>query len=143
MKQQAWDRFANKFNIDSKGCWIWTGAKMYSGYGRFSFLGKNVLAHRFAYEHTKGTISEGLSLDHLCRNRACVNPSHLEPVSQKENISRGLSGKYNSDKLFCPKGHRYDSENTYIYPQGRRACKICIRESGRKHDRTKRKRRKA
>jgi hypothetical protein len=70
-------------------CWVWTGCRIYSGYGRLSVAGKLVLAHRYAYELLRQPIPAGLTLDHLCRNRACINPEHLEPVSVAENTRRG------------------------------------------------------
>ncbi len=78
---------------EGAGCWIWIGAKR-GGYGRFKVAGqKSVTAHRASYELHVGPIPEGMQLDHLCRNPACVNPSHLEPVSAAENVRRGDAGK--------------------------------------------------
>lgn len=70
-------------------CWIWTGSTIRSGYGRLMYRGEQVLAHRRYYEHHVGPIPEGLTIDHLCRVRACVNPDHLEPVTNAENVRRG------------------------------------------------------
>jgi hypothetical protein len=91
-----------------------------------------VQAHRFAYELLVGPIPEGLELDHLCRNHACVNPAHLEPVIHVENIRRGdtdAQGRCNRDKTHCPAGHPLDEANTYHNPHGWRACRTCNRES--------------
>lgn len=74
-------------------------------------------------------IPNGLELDHLCRNRACVNPYHLDPVSHAENMRRGVAGLKQREKTHCPVGHEYTAENTYIHPQnGSRNCKACQRE---------------
>lgn len=121
---------------DDNGCWGWTGYRNRLGYGVFSLLNpptaslrKNALAHRFVYETLVGPIPDGLVLDHLCRNRACVNPAHLEPVSGGENVRRGG----NSLKTHCHLGHEYTPENTYYRPDrpGRR-CRECIRICGRR-----------
>lgn len=70
------------------GCWQWTGTLMWTGYGQIGRQGRNVAAHRAMWEHVRGPIPEGMQLDHLCHNRRCVNPAHLEPVSAAENGKR-------------------------------------------------------
>lgn len=113
-------------------CWLWTAATSRGGYGYFG-LGtlaegnrRVVPAHRVAYELTIGPIPESLELDHLCRNRRCVNPVHLEPVTRKENNRRGTSlPAENGRKTHCPNGHPYDLLNTHIGPDGKRYCRAC------------------
>ena len=124
------DRFWSKVDVGHPlGCWEWTAAKTANGYGNFGVEGKFRSAHRFAYELLIGPISEGLHLDHLCRVRNCVNPDHLEPVTNLENIYRGYGAARNRLKTHCPKGHEYNEENTYIDPRGWRNCRICKKSS--------------
>ena len=82
-------------------------------------------AHRVAYGYLVGDIADGLTLDHLCRNRRCINPAHLEPVSAAENTRRGI--RWQLAKTHCPQGHPYAGENLITYPDGsRRACRACV-----------------
>jgi hypothetical protein len=132
--ESAIQRFFSKIRIEG-GCWAWTGALDRKGYARFrDSRGKKVFVHRFSYEKYVGQISEGMTIDHLCRNRACCNPGHLEMVTNTENIRRGTQGQYQTAKTHCPKGHEYSPENTYISPKGGRFCRICKREIGRRCD---------
>ena len=85
--------------------------------------GAYLQAHRVVYEALVGPIPDGLWIDHLCRNRSCVNPDHLEPVTPKENIRRGVKSKRNWTA--CPKGHTYTPDNTYWRPTGQRRCRDC------------------
>lgn len=111
------------------GCWNWTGKIAHNGYG----VGRNdVRSHRFAYEMLVGPIPEGLCIDHLCRNKACCNPEHLEVVTLGENVLRGNSiPARNARKTHCKHGHEFTPENTYIYKRKRhpfetmRMCMIC------------------
>lgn len=110
-------------------CWRWTGRPSNNGgYAYFSLNGTLFVAHRVAYTSLVGMIPKGLQLDHLCRNRICVNPTHLEPVTHRENIMRGFGwGAENARKDVCPRGHPYN----IVDPDGRRRCLECLRASGR------------
>ena len=113
------------------GCWIYVGARTKKGYGNYSIKHVDYRAHRVAYEHLVGPILEE-TLDHLCRNRACVNPGHLEPCSVKENTMRGRGAPaVNSRKTACPRGHPLSGENLRFSRRGDgrlfRQCVECIR----------------
>ena len=118
-------RFWRHVVEQSDGCWNWTATRSASGYGRVQMDGRLAYAHRVAYEALVDVIPLGMSLDHLCRTRYCVNPSHLEVVTTAENNLRGLgwSGR-NARKTHCPQGHPYGR----VSADGRRRCRICIRE---------------
>jgi hypothetical protein len=108
-------------------CWIWTSRKNAGGYGIFYVNGRGMPAHRYSYELVAGPIPDGLHLDHLCRNRCCVNPAHLEPVTCAINVHRGFGpAALNALAEHCPQGHQYDEANTYHY-KGRRYCRACLR----------------
>ena len=115
----------------SEECHPWIGYVAEHGYGYVRIGGRGgpaVLAHRAVYELKVGQIPPGLTLDHLCRNRSCVNPDHLEPVTNRENILRGNGASArNVRKTHCTKGHEYSEENTAIYG-GKRVCKQCNRD---------------
>ena len=121
-------------------CWVWTAYRNPNGYGKFRLggHGKKVLAHRYAYELLVRPIPEGLTLDHLCRVRSCVNPSHLEPVTRGENVLRGEGlAAIHARQTHCAHGHAFDEANTYhepMYPRVR-CCRTChrLRESARYH----------
>ena len=128
------ERFKS-FIIKTGNCWEWTGTIQPNGYGQFTNNNKKIMAHRFAYELWVETIPEGLVIDHICKNHSCVNPDHLEAVTQKENCLRGDGGKHGnhikgknhpeSQKTHCPQGHEYTGNNLYIDPKGHRYCISC------------------
>lgn len=115
------------------GCLLWLGSTTRLGYGMMSVHSVNRTVHRLAYELAKGPIPEGMVLDHLCRVRCCINPDHLEAVTQKENVMRGdCPTAINARKTHCKRGHALDEVNTYYYPRSR-ACRQCIKEQGRNY----------
>lgn len=107
-------------------CWIYTGAKRPNGYGIISVQSRPRSTHRLVYELVKGPIPVGLQIDHLCRNRACMRPDHLEAVDCRTNLLRGdtLAAK-NAAKTHCNWGHEFTAENTYICRDGSRECRAC------------------
>lgn len=115
------------FNKDT-GCIEWTGATNGHGYGRICGVdGKKFKpAHRYIYEKLYGELDKNLHIDHLCRNKKCVNPEHLEPVSLVENVMRGTSfTAQNARKSECKRGHEFNIYNTHFDPRGNRCCKLC------------------
>ena len=126
--------YVDKTNIG--GCWEWIGALGAGGYGLYH-IGNGqrtfpsiAVAHRIAYFLMRGSLPVDLTLDHLCRNRKCVNPDHLEPTSNRENILRGVGATaINAKKQTCPKGHLYTGDNLYVRPPGFRVCRECQRRA--------------
>lgn len=113
-------------------CWEWPGVVNSAGYGVMQVNGKSKRAHRELYERVIGPIPKGMVLDHLCRNRKCANPWHLEPVSLEENILRGTGlPAENARKTHCIRGHEFTSENTRILRGAERECRECAREATR------------
>jgi hypothetical protein len=120
--------FAKVGGPDDNGCWPWLAAKKW-GYGCFALDGGRiqVRAHRYSYEVLVGPIPDGLTIDHLCRNRGCVNPSHLEPVTMGINVLRGEGpSAKNARATHCSRGHPYDEKNTYRRKDGGRDCRRCM-----------------
>lgn len=114
----------------TSGCWLWTGSKAGGGYGQMWYMGRMVYVHRVAYEIYVAEIPEGLTIDHLCHTRNCVNPDHLEAVSFRENVLRGNGPTaINARKTHCKNGHEFTPENTFISRKaGRdpsRGCRKC------------------
>ncbi|MGA8330420.1 MAG: hypothetical protein WB777_14120 [Mycobacterium sp.] len=131
-------RIAEAIRIEGD-CWIWTKSLSRYGYGRISMGNLSRLAHRMTYEFLVGPIPDGLPLDHQCHNRdttcpgglkcrhrRCVNPAHLEPVTQAVNLARSVHA--NTKKTHCMRGHEFNKKNTYLRPRGGRACRVCLRD---------------
>lgn len=126
------------------GCWIWQRTKSADGYGTLCLWTprnkpkRSTKAHRLAYEEFVGPIPDGLQIDHLCRNRACICPDHMEPVTQQENVMRGdakfVSKRLALQRTHCKNGHEYTAENTAIYQNNHgRRCRECNRMQCRKY----------
>jgi hypothetical protein len=124
------DRFWTR--VDRKGdddCWPWVGARNQKGYGVFEIQGRRTVVHRFSYELVNGPIPSKLVIDHLCRNTSCVNPAHLEAVTNRENILRGIGPSARAARAtHCPKGHPYSGANLYVAARGDRQCRTCIQK---------------
>lgn len=126
-----------KIPRDPNACWNWQGDLIHNGYGRIYFNKNKILAHRFVYEYLIDEIPKGLELDHLCRNKRCVNPYHLEPVTHKENCERGNVNQH-KEKKYCKNGHPFNPENTrFDKNRNERVCKICHKERQREHKKRK------
>lgn len=123
------DRFKAKAKVVASGCHLWTGSKTPAGYAQFRVDGRTHYAHRWIWAQVYGPIPDGLTIDHLCRHRRCVNPEHMELVTQRENVLRGHTiPARHAEKTACLRGHPFDAENTYIAPKsGQRQCRICNR----------------
>lgn len=119
-------RFLSKCDRNTQnGCWQWLGGICVDGYARWCTRSKSQVAHKWLFERLVSPVPFNKVLDHLCRNRSCVNPQHLECVSQKVNVLRGVGvAAQNAAKTLCPKGHEFDVLNY----QGRRQCLVCRRE---------------
>lgn len=127
----AIDRVLARTVTMPSGCWETDLSKTSKGYARIRVSATvRTDAHRVVYEATYGPITAGLVIDHLCRNRGCVNPQHMEAVSSRENTLRGegLSAQ-NARKTHCPRNHEYTAENTYLVPgKNKRMCRTCMKE---------------
>lgn len=139
-------RFWAKVDKSADGCWRWTGCTQKPGYGRFRGDGETVYAHRYSFELHKGAIPARFVIDHVCRNPGCVNPDHLEAVTNRENTMRGTApakarvsikiarlARVASMRaiVHCPQGHAYDKANTRYRQDGRRRCAECYRQRAR------------
>ena len=122
--------------LDPGSCWNWTGQLSQHGYGRARFEGKRWYVHRYVYEKLVGPVPEGKEPDHLCRNRTCANPNHLEMVTHRENVLRGVGPTaQNVKKTHCVQGHPFDEANVIVRSLGWRGCRICQRAARLKSDR--------
>ncbi len=122
MVEEALERILRRIRQTASGCWEWTGQLQNRGYGVFSFRGRPWLVHRWTYIHLVGPIPDGKEIDHLCRNRACCNPAHMEPVTRRENCLRGARS---GPRSRCRRGHRLVAGNVYVGRRGTRLCKTC------------------
>ena len=123
------------------GCWRWVGPRGTTHgltYGQAKYYGedgkaRSIGAHRLAWMLLRGPIPDGLQIDHLCRFTMCVNPDHLEPVTARENILRGVgTAALNAVKTHCIRGHEFTAENTLNNGPGKRACRECVNTNARR-----------
>ena len=124
-------RFTDKFVFgDADDCWLWTGAKNASGYGVFRIGEKQYRAHRVAVRAAGYSVPTNGVIDHICRNRACVNPAHLRTVDRLTNVHENSEAlaHLNAQKTHCPKGHAYSGDNLVVRASGRRRCRQCTIE---------------
>ncbi|MBL7487050.1 HNH endonuclease [Frankia sp. AgW1.1] len=131
-------------------CWVWTGTIDSHGYGVVTIQGRQHRLHRLVYEAVNGPMprknADGKRIvsDHLCRNRPCANPDHIEPVTDAVNVMRGVSfAPANAEKTHCSRGHEYTPENTAADHKGHRVCRKCRRGRGREQDARRRAKRRA
>lgn len=128
------DRFWSKATPEpNSGCWLWTGAHVWNEYGVIRVDRKAVYAHRYSYETLVGKVGDGLQLDHHCRTRSCVNPQHLEPVTQRENLRRGDRGMEWGTETHCRYGHEYTVDNAAPRRDRKngKTCRECNRNKAR------------
>ena len=134
------ERILRSVTKSDDGCWVWRLSQDRDGYGRIMVKPRLLMAHRVSYEVFVGPIPEGLTIDHLCRNRACVNPAHLEPVTHRENTLRGNTlPAANARKTHCAQGHPLTPDN--LTRRKGRNCRICHNARARRYKRALREKR--
>jgi len=138
MSRPVIERLMEKVEFADNGCWVFTGGLAANGYGMISAGSRTgrrrtPRTHRVTYEHFVGPVPDGLDLDHLCRNRACCNPAHLEPVDRKTNVARGVKKTLQTE---CKNGHPLSGDNLIATPKQRK-CRTCRRAANRRYERKK------
>lgn len=131
--RMSYTEILDKLVEKTESCWLWKGSQNSSGYGQHGSHkrpGAETLAHRKLYAMNYGPIPKGLQIDHLCREKLCVNPEHLEAVPPKLNLMRAPNQvtTLNARKTHCIHGHKFDKLNTRIHKSGKRECIQCKKE---------------
>lgn len=130
--ERFWSKVGKTGTVEYPNCWIWMAYRNKKGYGRFRVQNKMWLAHRVSWSLSNGEIPKGKQILHKCDNPPCVNPDHLKLGTSVDNMrdrdQRRRHGRYNAKKTHCPQGHSYSGNNLYVYPNGKRKCRKCIRD---------------